>query len=158
MAFQIGNRTYADADAKVKIIPLEGDNANQAFTIKSKNSCKLAPNAKAVLLQGASGAPVSIVTAEAEPEWEVGLSAMEETMDLIAHLGAGAARIACRVEITWARTGLTAHTFKVPLTYITKGLGFETDSGSAPKDTIGGMAQDILLDEKSILVRDDEAA
>jgi len=161
MPFQIGRTTYADADAKVKITPLEGPNANSAFTIKSKQSAKMAPNAEAVVLQGSSGAPVSIVPTEAAPEWEVGLSAAEEAMDLAVHLQGdegGACRIPCKVEVTWWRPGMSSVVFEVPLTYVTKGLGFETDSGSAPKDTIGGKCTDIQINGVSVLRRAGETA
>jgi hypothetical protein len=156
--FQIGNKTYAHADSTTKVIPIEGPNVNQAFRCKSAQSIKLAPNAKAVALQGASGAPVSIVVAETEPDWEVALSAAEEIIDLSKWLGPGAVRVACRVEVTWARTGLSAYTYAIPLTYITKGLGVESDSGTAPKGTIGGIGTDILLDDVSILRRPEEVS
>jgi hypothetical protein len=157
MAFKVGTKTYAHANARAKITPKEGPNAGQGIEVKSAKSISGNTNAESALLMGTSNAPLAIVPAGSKPEVELGLDALEESGDIAKHLGPGACFVLCDLSVVFSMPGKPAREYLAENVMFTKGFGLKSESGSAPNDTIGGNCTDIKIDGVSVLTLPEES-
>lgn len=159
MAFKLNDTVYAHSDAALVVTPREGPNAGIPFRLKKANSFEFKLGAGSTQIDGLSVAPEGIAATAAKPNWSAEIGAVGESIALAKHLGPGAVTIPCDVTLTFQRKGRPTVNYAVDETLITNGLGDVTsDSGSAPKGTIGGNCRDILIDGVSLLVRPAEAS
>ena len=157
MPFKVGTKTYAHANARAKITPKEGPNAGQGFEVRSAKSLSFSPNAESARLVGTSNAPLAIVSAGSEPEVELGLDSLAESGDIAKHLGPGACFVLCDLSIVLTMRNKPAREYLAENVMFTNGFGLESESGSAPNDTIGGNCTDIKIDGVSVLTLPEES-
>ena len=148
MAFQVGSNIFVHADATLKMIPLEGERANQPFTFRSSNKLEAKTNGKAITAMGSSIIPVAVVMASAEPSFAIGLDVAQESVDYIEHCGSGYKRMAHNIIITCTRPGLQPVTFKLFMCIIENGFDLNSAQGAQLKDDLSGKMRNLVLTYK----------
>lgn len=147
-AFKLGGRIFVNADVSTQLIPQEGPNALQPFTVQGTSKLEVKHNGKAVTLKGNRIVPIAIAMGEAEPSFSIGLDTNLITVDYLEHCGDGAARMQHDIIVTMTRPGLLPVTFKVLLAIIENGFGFSVDAGQAVKDEFSGKNVQTLMNYK----------
>jgi|HubBroStandDraft_2_1064218.scaffolds.fasta_scaffold82989_2 hypothetical protein len=145
MAFRIGSTTFVHADGVTKLIPLEGQNANNPFLVRAVKSLDAQQNGKAISLQGQNIAPEAVAIASIEPSWKLGLDVMQVSIDLLEFAGSGAARMHYEIVTVFQRPGLAAVTFICEDAVIEKGFSVTSEAGDAPKDEFSGKMRRLLI-------------
>lgn len=145
MPFQIGSNIFVHADASVKLIPLEGPNANQPFTVRACSKLEAKTNGKAITAMGNSIVPVAIAMASAEPSFSIGLDVAQVSVDYAEHCGSGYKRMAHNIIVTMTRPGLIPVTFKVVTAIIENGFDLMSDQGAQAKDEFSGKMRELIL-------------
>ncbi len=116
--------------------------------MQSHTSVTIDPGGKQTYIKGAKILPISIVTATAEPKFEIDFSDGPELWS--ARNAMGGIGSAIIISLTFARTGMTATSFSVPGTWSNGGgLALDESNGSKP-DKLSVMCLDVLQDLRSI--------
>lgn len=114
----------------------------------SHTNVSIDPGGKQTYIKGAKILPIAIVTATAEPKFEIDFSDGPELWSARNALGGINSPII--VSLTFARTGMTPTSFSVPGTWSNGGgLALDESNGSKP-DKLSVMCLDVLQDLRSI--------
>lgn len=145
---------FAPHNLHLRFRALDGPNAGRRYSPGgSKESVKVDPGGKTIVLKGMSSIPVGIAQGAAEPSAEIKFSNAAHAWAFGTFLGGGrGGQLDVRFDatFTWAKRGLATRVFELKSCMVEKGFGFDSGADASPSDTLSVKLVDILLDGKSI--------